>query len=86
MIKSPLTTVDRIDDLVYEFFKESDVAFLREKPEYRFLLLSRLLNDLCNFNLSDNRKSFDKLKLTGKEGGNDGIVGKSKEIYNIIQP
>jgi hypothetical protein len=61
MNKGIITQVDRIDDLVYEFYENLDSLFLKEKPEYRFLLLSPLLNKLCNFNLANNVRSFNEL-------------------------
>jgi hypothetical protein len=77
-----LEIIDRVDDLVYEFYNESDNSFLKEKPEYRFLLLSTLFADLCPFNLADNNKSFQV--LTRESLINTNTLNKSKEICKYI--
>jgi len=62
MSKGLITQVDRIDDLIYEFYEKLDSAFLKEKPELRFLLLSPMLKNLCKFNLANNKESINNLR------------------------
>mgnify|MGYP000853100641 CR=1 FL=1 len=61
-----ITQVDRIDDFVYEFYEKLDSEYLNKNPEFRFLLLSPLLNNLCTFNLANNSKSFNDLLSRSK--------------------
>lgn len=79
-----LTKIDRIDDLVFEFYKDLDVEFLKEKPEYRFLLVSPLLNNLCSFNLSNNDYSYNKL-LSEIKSTATTTFNKSASICSEIQ-
>lgn len=84
MSKGLITQVDRIDDLIYEFYEKLDSAFLKEKPELRFLLLSPMLNELCIFNLANNKESFNNLLGKIKVNPNE-YLKISSEICSSIQ-
>lgn len=84
MVEGLLTKVEKIDYLIYEFYREIDSKYLQEKPEYRFLVLNALLDDLCEFNLSnrENTQNWLKNRLRLRE---NTVFIKSDEIGAIIK-